>query len=91
MSAATIYSAVMRQDWRWEIGPMENQEKCLSTSQLMDYLAISHSSIYRLMAKGMPNIMFGSVHRFPRDQVVGSLENQSVNKLNSREKPLAET
>ena len=46
---------------------------------------------YRLMAKGMPNIMFGSVHRFPRDQVVGSLENQSVNKLNSREKPLAET
>ena len=45
---------------------MENQEKCLSTVQLMDYLEISRSTVYRLMAKGMPNIMVGSVHRFQR-------------------------
>ena len=53
---------------------MENQEKYLSTSQLMDYLEISRSTVYRLMAKGMPNIMVGSVHRFPVIQVVEWLE-----------------
>ena len=51
-------------------------EKYLSTRQLMDYLEISRSTIYRLMAKGLPSIKVGSVHRFPRDQVVGWLENQ---------------
>ncbi len=45
---------------------MENQEKYLSTGQLMEFLEISRSTVYRLMAKGMPNIMIGSVHRFPR-------------------------
>ncbi|MEP6913542.1 MAG: hypothetical protein ABI923_12355 [bacterium] len=40
---------------------MENQEKYLSTGQLMDFLEISRSTGYRLMAKGMPNIMVGSV------------------------------
>ena len=29
---------------------------------------------YRLMAKGMPNIMVGSVHRFPKDDVLAWLE-----------------
>jgi len=52
---------------------MEEQEKYFSTSQLMDFLAISRSTIYRLMAKGMPNIMVGSVHRFPREQVLSWL------------------
>ncbi len=51
-------------------------EKYLSTSQLMDFLEISRSTVYRLMAKGMPNIMVGSVHRFPRGRVVIWLENQ---------------
>jgi excisionase family DNA binding protein len=49
-------------------------EKYLNTGQLMDCLKISRSTVYRLMAKGMPNIMVGSVDRFPRDQVVGWLE-----------------
>ena len=49
---------------------METQEKYLSTGQLMDFLEISRSTVYRLMAKGMPNIMVGTVHRFPREQVL---------------------
>jgi len=49
---------------------MEGQEKYLSTGQLMDFLEISRSTVYRLMAKGMPNIMVGSVHRFPKEQVL---------------------
>lgn len=64
---------------------MENQEKYFSTGQLMDYLKISRSTVYRLMAKGMPYLMVGSVHRFPRDRVVGWLESQSGNKLTDRE------
>ena len=55
---------------------METQEKYLSTRQLMAYLEISRSTVYRLMAKGMPNLMVGSVHRFPRERVVSWLENQ---------------
>ncbi len=69
---------------------MENQEKYLSTGQLMDFLEISRSTVYRLMAKGMPNVMVGSVHRFPMNQVVGWLESQSGNRLNHRESPNAE-
>jgi len=49
---------------------MEEQEKYLSTSQLMNFLEISRSTIYRLMAKGMPNMMVGAVHRFPKEQVL---------------------
>jgi excisionase family DNA binding protein len=70
---------------------MENQEKYISTSQLMDFLEISRSTVYRLMAKGMPNIMVGSVHRFPMNQVVGWLENQGRNKLTNRETAAAES
>lgn len=55
---------------------MDNQEKYLSTSQLMAFLEISRSTVYRLMAKGMPNRMVGSVHRFPMNQVVAWLERQ---------------
>ena len=69
---------------------MENQDKYLSTGQLMDFLEISRSTVYRLMAKGMPNIMVGRVHRFPRDQVVGWLESQAGNKLNNRETAMVE-
>jgi excisionase family DNA binding protein len=46
----------------------------LSTAGLMHVLEISRSTVYRLMAKGMPNIMVGSVHRFPIDQVLIWLE-----------------
>jgi excisionase family DNA binding protein len=45
-------------------------EQYVSTGVLMDVLEISRSTVYRLMAKGMPNIMVGSVHRFPIDQVL---------------------
>ena len=45
-------------------------EQYLSTGGLMDVLEISRSTVYRLMAKGMPNIKVGSVHRFPIDQVL---------------------
>jgi len=68
----------------------KNTERYLSTGDLMDALSISRSTVYRLMAKGMPNIMIGSVHRFPIIQVVGWLENRSGNKLNNRETPNAE-
>ncbi|MFQ5853425.1 MAG: helix-turn-helix domain-containing protein [Candidatus Binatia bacterium] len=42
----------------------------LSTGELMDMLSISRSTVYRLMEKGLPNIMVGSVHRFPKEQVL---------------------
>ena len=45
-------------------------EKYVSTAELMDTLSISRSTVYRLMDKGLPNIMVGSVHRFPIDQVL---------------------
>ena len=45
-------------------------EHYLSTAGLMDVLEISRSTVYRLMAKGMPNIKVGSVHRFPIEQVL---------------------
>ena len=51
-----------------------NIEHYISTSGLMDVLEISRSTVYRLMAKGMPNIMVGSVHRFPMEQVLDWLE-----------------
>ena len=64
---------------------MENQEKYLSTGQLMEFLEISRSTIYRLMARGMPNIMVGSVHRFPLNQVVAWLQDKRGNNLIQRE------
>ena len=67
-----------------------NTERYLSTGDLMDILSISRSTVYRLMARGMPNIMVGSVHRFPVNQVVEWLENQRGNRLNIRETPNAE-
>ena len=51
-----------------------NIEHYVSTSGLMDVLEISRSTVYRLIARGMPNIMVGSVHRFPIDQVLIWLE-----------------
>ena len=68
----------------------KNTERYLSTGDLMDTLSISRSTVYRLMAKGMPNLMVGSVHRFPVTRVVDWLENQRGNKLNNRETPNAE-
>jgi excisionase family DNA binding protein len=55
----------MNQDTRKEI--------YVSTGELMETLSISRSTVYRLMAKGLPNIRVGSVHRFPFDQVVAWL------------------
>ena len=48
----------------------KNTERYLSTGELMDVLSISRSTVYRLMEKGLPSIMIGSVHRFPIDQVL---------------------
>jgi excisionase family DNA binding protein len=48
-------------------------EQYLSTGELMDMLGISRSTVYRLIEKGMPNIMVGSVHRFPKDQLLSWL------------------
>ena len=64
---------------------MENQEKYLSTSQLMELLEISRSTVYRLMAKGLPNIMVGSVHRFPVAQVVTWLKTQNSHTVSDGE------
>jgi hypothetical protein len=41
-----------------------------STAGLMHVLEISRFTVYRLMAKSMPSIMVGSVHRFPIGQVL---------------------
>jgi len=49
-------------------------ERYVSTAVLMDVLEISRSTVYRLMAKGMPSIRVGSVHRFPMEQVLTWLE-----------------
>jgi excisionase family DNA binding protein len=58
----------MKQDSEREI------EHYVSTRVLMEVLEISRSTVYRLMTKGMPSIMVGSVHRFPMEQVVMWLE-----------------
>ena len=54
-----------------------NMEQYLSTGELMDVLGISRSTVYRLMKKGLPNIMVGSVHRYPIEQVVNWLKGNS--------------
>ena len=54
-------------------------EQYVSTAVLMHVLEISRSTVYRLMAKGMPNIMVGSVHRFPIEQVLTWLEENYPN------------
>ena len=48
----------------------EDIAQYLSTGELMNTLLISRSTVYRLIAKGMPSIMVGSVHRFPIEQVL---------------------
>ena len=52
-------------------------ERYLSTGELMDMFNISRSTVYRLMEKGLPNIMIGAVHRFPINQVVAWLETRT--------------
>jgi hypothetical protein len=42
------------------------------------------------MVKRLPDIMVGTVHRFPMTQVVGWLEDQRGNKLNNGETRNAE-
>jgi len=60
-------------------------EQYVSTGVLMDVVSISRSTVCRLIARGMPNIMVGSVHRFPIDQVLKWLkENYGDNETNRR-------
>jgi len=54
-------------------------EHYISTTGLMEVLEISRSTVYRLMAKGMPSIKVGSVHRFPMEQVLAWLEENYPN------------
>ena len=54
-------------------------ERYASTAVLMEVLEISRSTVYRLMAKGLPSIMVGSVHRFPMEQVLAWLEENYPN------------
>ncbi len=68
----------------------EGLERYLSTGELITMRGISRSTIYRLLAKGMPNIMIGSVHRFPVNQIVAWLEKQPGNKLANKEMSGAE-
>jgi excisionase family DNA binding protein len=55
-------------------GEDKNIERYLSTGGLMEMLDISRSTVYRLIAKGMPSITVGSVHRFPIEQVLKWLQ-----------------
>ena len=48
----------------------KNTERYLSMAELMVVLSISRSTVYRLMDKGLPHIMIGSVHRYPIEQVL---------------------
>jgi excisionase family DNA binding protein len=57
-----------------------NMEQYLSTRELMETLSISRSSVCRLMDKGMPSIMVGSVHRFPIEQVLTWLRGRHSHK-----------
>jgi excisionase family DNA binding protein len=52
----------------------KNTERYLSTGELMDVLSISRSTVYRLIAEGMPCMKVGSVNRFSRDRVLAWLE-----------------
>jgi len=60
-------------------------ERYLSTAELMAMLGISRSTVYRLMARGMPNIMVGAVHRFPKDQVLSWLKEKYGGTTNSQQ------
>ena len=56
----------------------------LSTAELMLMLSVSRSTVYRLMEKGLPNILAGSVHRFPKEQVLSWLQGRSDKQRISR-------
>jgi excisionase family DNA binding protein len=49
-------------------------ERYLSTAELMAMLGISRSTVRRLRLRGMPHLMVGAVHRFPKDQVLTCLK-----------------
>ena len=50
---------------------MEPQEKFLTTGQLMNFLEISRSTIFRLRRRGLPSVRIGtSVRRFPVEGVL---------------------
>ncbi len=52
----------------------KNTERYLRTGELIEMLSISRSTVYRLMERGLPSIMVGSVHRFLREQVLTWLQ-----------------
>ncbi len=52
----------------------KNTERYLSTGELMDMLAISRSTVWRLLADGLPFIKVRGVNRFARHQVLSWLE-----------------
>ena len=56
----------------------------ITTRELMSMLTVSRSTVYRLMEKGLPNILVGSVHRFPKGQVLSWLQGRSDKQRISR-------
>ena len=52
-----------------------NTEEYLKMGELLTMLKVSRSTIYRLMAQGMPAFKVGGSYRFPREQVLSWLEN----------------
>ncbi len=48
----------------------QDRDNFVSTSELMDALSISRSTVNRLVKRGLPHIWVESVRRFPLGQVI---------------------
>ena len=55
-------------------GKEKDTEQYLSTGELMDMLAISRSTVYRLIADGMPCMKVRGVNRFAKDKLLSWLQ-----------------
>ena len=53
-------------------------EQYLSTSELMDTLSISRSTVNRMVKRGMPHLWVGAVRRFPMVQVLEWLKERKA-------------
>ena len=45
-------------------------EQYISTKELMAFLGISRSTIYRLLDEGLPRLKVGGQNRFPKEEVI---------------------
>ena len=53
-------------------------EKYVSTSELMDTLSISRSTVNRMVKRGLPHVWVGAVRRFPMVQVLEWLKERKA-------------